>query len=85
MNSKDTSVYGSHTNSHWRFFGYKPQSFPTETDKSVKLLKQGCWAFSFSPSFAFVIDADCKISRATFSFDLYIDYTLTIFILKTSY
>ena len=52
MNSKDTSVYGSHTNSHWVFFGYKPQYFPTETDKSVKLLKLGCWAFSFFPSFA---------------------------------
>ena len=39
----------------------------------------------FFASFVFVIDIDCKISRATFSVDVYIDYTLTIFILKTSY
>ena len=74
-------------NSHWVFsFGYKQQYFPLKRKLIiVSTLEAKLLSLSFFPPFAFVIDVDCKISRATFSVDVYIDYTLTIFILKTSY
>lgn len=68
------------------FFGYKQQYFPLKRKLIiVSTLEVKLLSLFFFPSFAFVIDVDCKISRATFSVDVYIDYTLTIFILKTSY